>query len=99
MSANQAIHAIATMCRVLGASPSGYYAWRARRARASANEALSARIWAIHARSRGTYGAPRIHAELVAGGTHVARKRLARLIREASLAGVTRRKGTRTTHR
>ncbi len=101
MRANQAIHAIATMCRVLGVSPSGYYAWRARArsARASANEALSARIGAIHARSRGTYGAPRIHAELIAGGTHVARKRVARLMREAGLAGVTRRKGTRTTRR
>jgi len=99
--ANQALHAIATMCRVLGVSPSGYYAWRgrARSARAKADEALAARIGAIHARSRGTYGAPRIHAELSADGTHVGRKRVARLMRQAGLAGVTRRKGTRTTRR
>ncbi len=89
------------MCRVLGVSPSGYYAWRARArsARARANEALSERIRAIHTRSRGTYGAPRIHAELASEGTKVARKRVARLMRAAGLCGVTRRKGTRTTRR
>ena len=64
--ANQAMHAIATMCRVLGVSASGYYA-RLKRppsARAQADAELSARIAAIHQRSHATYGAPRIHAEL-----------------------------------
>ena len=65
---------------VLGVSPSGFYAWcrRGRSAREESDEALSARVRAIHQRSRGTYGAPRIHAELAAEGTPVSRKRVAR---------------------
>ncbi len=54
---------------------------------------------AIHARSRGTYGAPRIHAELRAQGIRVGRKRVARLMREAGLEGVSRRRKRRTTQR
>ena len=101
MRANQAEFRIATMARVLGVSPSGYYAWRTRErsARKASDEALSARVRAIHERSRGTYGAPRIHAELAAEGTPVSRKRVARVMREAGLAGVSRRKGPRTTRR
>src|SRR5918996_1103104 len=89
------------MGRVLGVSPSGYYAWRGRgpSARACADEALLGQIRAIHERSRGTYGAPRIHAELAASGVRVGRKRVARLMRLAGLAGVSRRKGPRTTIR
>ena len=79
MRANQAEFRIATMARVLGVSPSGYYAWRKRErsAREQSDEALSARVREIHQRSR-TYGAPRIHAELAAEGTQVSRKRVAR---------------------
>ncbi len=51
----------------------------------------------MHATSRGTYGAPRIHAELAAKGKHIGRKRVARLMREAGLAGVSRRKFVVTT--
>ena len=51
----------------------------------------------IHEDSRATYGMPRVHAELVAGGCRVGRKRVARLMRESGLAGVSRRRGTRTT--
>ena len=60
----------ATMCRVLGVSSSGYYAWRRRApcARSCADRALTKRIQAIHERSRGTYGVPRVHAELEAEG-------------------------------
>jgi len=95
------MHLIATMCRVLGVSSSGYYAWRSRRLskRAREDEALTKRIRAIHERSRGTYGAPRIHAELAAVGIHIGRKRVARLMRAAGLAGVSRRKGWKTTVR
>ena len=57
------------------------------------------RIRDIHRTSRGTYGAPRIHAELVAQGHAVGRKRIARLMRRAGLRGISRRKGTRTTVR
>lgn len=92
---------VATMCRVLGVSPSGYYAWRGRTpsARAQADAALSGRVRAIHARSRGTYGVPRLRAELAAEGTRVSRKRVARLMRAAGLVGVSRRKAFHTTVR
>jgi len=92
---------VATLCRVLGVSPSGYYAWRNRpvSARARANAALSARLQALHARSRGTYGAPRLRAELAAQGARVSRKRVARLMRAAGLVGVSRRKAFHTTVR
>ena len=101
MRAHQAEFRIATMARVLGVSPSGYYAWRKRErsAREQSDEALSARVREIHQRSRRTYGAPRIHAELAAEGTQVSRKRVARVMREAGLCGVSRRKGPRTTRR
>ena len=70
MTAHQATHPVATMCRVLGVSPSGYYAWRERplSARAQADGALTVEIHVIHRDSRRTYGAPRIHAELAAQG-------------------------------
>ena len=99
MRANQAEHAVATMCRVLGVSPSGYYAWRGRGRSPGAkrDEVLRGTIRTIHQQSRGTYGVPRVHAELVAGGCRVSRKRVARLMREVGLAGVSRRRGTRTT--
>ena len=92
---------VATLCRVLGVSPSGYYAWqsRPRSERARQDETLTDRIRAIHERSRGTYGVPRIHAELAAAGIAVGRKRVARLMRAAGLEGVSRRKGRRTTLR
>ena len=101
MRANQARFRMATMARVLGVSPSGYYAWRQRpaSARAQADAELAARVRAIHAGSRGTYGAPRIHAELAEAGVAVSRKRVARLMRAAGVAGVSRRRAPRTTRR
>jgi len=70
------------MCRVLGVSPSGYYAWRKRplSTRARADVELTAQIEVIHRLSRGTYGAPRIHAELAARGLPAGHNRVARLI-------------------
>ena len=98
MTAHQAVHATATMCRVLGVSPSGYYAWRKRplSARARADVELTAHIDTIHRASRGTYGAPRVHAGLAALGLHVGRKRVARLTRTLGAQGVSRRKRPRT---
>jgi putative transposase len=98
---NQANHPIAAMCRLLEVSASGYHAWRDRpaSARSQADAALLARIKAIHATSRRTYGAPRIHAELAADGISVGRKRIARLMRAAGLKGISRRKWVRTTQR
>ena len=80
------MHAIATMC-VLGVSTSGYYARQKRpcSARARTDASLSARIATIHERSRGTYGAPRIYAELKDEGVRIGRKRVARLLRAAGL--------------
>jgi putative transposase len=94
VTAHQAIHPVAALCRTLGVSPSGYYAWGKRplSARARADVELSARIAGIHRESRGTYGAPRVHAELAAQGSYVGRKRVARLMRLAELQGVSRRK-------
>ena len=101
MSANQAVFPLALLSHLLEVSTSGYYAWRRRgpSARARADEALMERIRALHERSRGTYGVPRMQVELAAEGRCVGRKRIARLMREAGLAGVSRRKGTRTTVR
>jgi putative transposase len=89
------------MCRVLELSPSGYYAWRVRppSARARRDGELLERILAIHAESRGTYGAPRVQAELRAQGVSVSRKRVARLMRQAGLRGVSRRRFVVTTVR
>jgi transposase InsO family protein len=89
------------MCRVLEVSTSGYYA-RCKRppsARAQADAELTSRMHAIHEKSHGTYGAPRVHAELEAEGIQVGRKRVARLMRAAGLAGVSRRKWITTTVR
>jgi putative transposase len=90
---------VATMCRVLGVSPSGYWAWSKRppSARARDDAELTATIRTIHEDSRGTYGVPRVHAELRDTGTSCSRKRVARLMRVAGLEGVHRRRSTRTT--
>ncbi len=101
MSAHRAQHRVATMCRVLGVSTSGYYAWRKRpaSARAQADRGLLRQILTAHEAARGTYGVPRIHAELRANDIHVSRKRVARLMRAAGIAGVSRRRFTTTTKR
>ena len=101
MSDHQALYPIATMCRVLGASPSGYYAWRRRQPspRALSDAALTDLIRQIHTWSRGTYGVPRMTIELCERGHAVNHKRVERLMRAADLAGVSRRRGTRTTRR
>ncbi len=101
MSAHQACYPVATMCRVLGVSTSGYYAWRNRlpSKRARENIILLERIKVIRAWSRETYGSPRIHAELKADGVKVGRNRVARLMRKAGLEGVSRRRRRNTTKR
>ena len=89
------------MCRVLGISSSGYYAWvkRAPSRRSQDNTALTKKVRTIHAVSRGTYGAPRVHAELAAEGIPASRNRVARVMREANIVGVSRRKFVVTTVR
>ena len=88
------------MARVLGVSEAGFHAWRRRpaSAHAVADAALLKRIRTIHGGSRETYGVPRVHAELRAGGEKHGRKRIARLMRAAGwlapAAGAGRRYNT-----
>lgn len=85
-------------CRVLGLSSSGFYEWRGRgpSARQLADEQLTATIVQIHQRSRGSYGAPRVHAELRLGlSLRCSRKRVERLMRCAGLQGAYRRRKDR----
>jgi putative transposase len=90
--ANQATLPTRVLCRLLHVSPSGFYAWRDRPLSARAREdiAITAKVHAIHRRSKGAYGAPSIHAELADDhGIRVGCKRVARLMRAAQLRGVT----------
>jgi putative transposase len=99
MSTNQANFPIATMARVLGVSKAGFYAWRDRppSAHAQADAALLARVRTVHASSRQTYGAPRVHADLRQRGERHGRKRIARRMRGVGLAGASHRHGGPTT--
>lgn len=101
MKANQAVWPVRTMCRVLGLSPSGYYAWVRRRpsARARRDAQLSERIKAIWSANRQVYGRPRIHAELQEAGERIGAKRVGRLMRAAGIAGASRRRSAKTTTR
>ncbi len=90
------------MCRVLGLSPSGYYAWLKRKpsARTRRDEELTARIEAIWRENRRVYGRPRIFAELKEDGERVGEKRVGRLMKEAGIWGASRRRrGPKTTRR
>jgi putative transposase len=100
VNANQATYPVRVLCRLLGVSVSGFYAWdeRPMSKRALQDVALTAKIHEIHRRSQQSYGVPRIHAELADEyGVHIGRKRVARLMRAASLRGVSRRRFVRTT--
>lgn len=101
MDANQADFTVQKMSEVLKVSASGYYAWRERAPcqRVLDDAVLTERIRTIHTDSDGTYGMPRVRAELIAQGTAVSRKRVARLMRRAQLRGVSRRGFVVTTER
>jgi putative transposase len=101
VAAQKADHSVKTLCRVLGVSRSGFHAWerRAPSDRDLADAWLGERIRQIHRSSRGTYGAPRVHAELRFDGVRVGRKRVERLMRERQLSGLVRRRRGRTTIR
>ena len=90
---------IALMCRVLGVSVSGFYAWRKRPEpeRAKVDSRLAVEVAASHKRSRGRYGSPRVHADLRARGVRVGRKRVERLMREQGLQARRRRRFKKTT--
>jgi putative transposase len=102
IEAQKANHRISRMCRVLKVSQSGFYSWRDRApsARGRADALPSEKTVRIHRDSREAYGAPRIHFELRTLGVKCARKRVARLMREAGLFGCGgRRRRARTTLR
>jgi putative transposase len=102
MSAHQADLPLRRMCKFFGVSRSGYYAWRRGEIsdRAIEDAELLRQIVEIHKESRGSYGAPRIHKELAEEhDIHVGRKRVARLMKQAGIQGISRRKKPRTTQR
>jgi putative transposase len=99
VSEEQVAFPIAVTCRVLGVSTSGYYAWKERPTslRTRRDAELGTRIRVAHGASFGRYGSPRVHAELRASGEKVGRKRVARIMKEAGLAGRMRRRFRKTT--
>ena len=99
VAAGRAAFPVRALCRVVGASPSGFYAWlrRGSGARGRDDGSLARQIAAIVEASRRTYGSPRVHAELRAQGVRVGRKRVARLMREGGLGVTSRRRVPRTT--
>ena len=89
---------VQAICRTLGVSASGYYAWKLRLPcrRRREDERLKTLIAEIHRFSRGTYGAPRVRAELrFAHGLRCSEKRVARLMRLLGVHGVHCRRGRR----
>jgi putative transposase len=100
ISAEKARTPVSVCCRLLGVSRSGYYDWerRAPSDRALTDAWLIEKIRAIHEAHRGVYGSPRVHADLrLAHGVRVGRKRVERLMRQAGISGLQRRKRGRTT--
>jgi transposase InsO family protein len=94
VAAERASFPVRTLCRLVGVAVSGFYAWLRRRPGRGREDdrRLGARIAAIVAASRRTYGSPRVHAELRAQGVRVGRKRVERLMRAAGLAVPARRR-------
>jgi hypothetical protein len=93
---------VAVCCRVMKVSTSGFYAWLAQPCsdRDHADAVLTSTIVDIHRMSRRSYGSPRVHAELRLGlGTFCSRKRVERLMRQAGVAGIHRRRRAGCTRR
>lgn len=99
MHAERANHDISMLCRALGFSRSGYHKWADAKPseRQIENKRLAAEIRAIHGGSKERYGSPRIHAELVARGKRVGRKRVARLMSEGGIRARPKRRFRKTT--
>ncbi|GAA6143450.1 hypothetical protein NBRC116584_32680 [Hydrogenophaga sp. 5NK40-0174] len=99
--ANQADVPVRSMCRVLGVSASGFYAWRQRAPskRSMANAVMTERIRQIHRESYESYGMPRVRAELNEQGVCISRQRVARLMKDAGIRGISKRRGFTVTTR
>ncbi|MBQ1052146.1 IS3 family transposase [Micromonospora sp. C51] len=98
---HQARYGVKRLCTAIGVSRSSFYYWRsaaeARAARQAADVALVDRIRAVHTAHDGTYGAPRVTAELRDAGLAINRKRVARVMRRFGVQGLRLRRRTRTT--
>jgi transposase InsO family protein len=94
-------YGVKRLCTILNIARSSFYYWRRtaadRAARQAADARLAARIRAVHRESDGTYGVPRITAELRDDGERINHKRIARVMRSIGLAGVRLRRRHRTT--
>jgi transposase InsO family protein len=101
IAAEKASYPIVVLCRVLRVARAGYYAWQRRSpsARAQADTMLTAALVREHTQSRQTYGAPRLHAALHAQGHRLGRKRVARLMQQAGIRGVSRQRAVPRTTR
>ena len=101
MSAHRAEHTVKMMCRVLKLSRGGYYKWlkRTESRRSREDRVLIDEILRLHLKSKGRSGALQICLDLKDQGKRVGRRRVARLMREVGITGVTRRKKWRTTVR
>jgi putative transposase len=102
IAAEKTTYPVAVMCRVFGVNRTAFHNWerRAPSDRALEDAWLTEKIKRVHAASRGVYGAPRIHAELcLEHNVRVGRKRVARLMKAAGIAGVRPRKRWKTTIR
>lgn len=99
IQAQKAHFPVELLCQQLGVSRSGFYAWsqRPESARQQADEELAAEVAQVHQESRGTYGSPRVHAEMRARGRKVSRKRVARLMKKQKLQARKKRRSVRTT--
>ncbi|MCK6497840.1 IS3 family transposase, partial [bacterium] len=94
MEQHETQHPIQDLCRVLCVSRSGYYKWRCHKPsrREKANTGIMAEIQAVHAKSRASYGSPRIQAALKKGGMCLSRKRVAGLMKRLGLHGSQKRR-------
>jgi putative transposase len=99
VDAEKAHFPVSLLCKMVGISKSGYYAWKSRppSKRSREDAALTEKIREIHRRSRETYGYPRVHAELRSLGARCSRRRVARLMRRAGLRGCMRGRKRSTT--
>ncbi len=101
IDAEKARFPVSLLCKIVGVSKSGYYAWKSRAPskRSREDAVLTEKIREVYQRSRETYGYPRVHAELRALGVRCGRRRVARLMRRAGLRGCMRAREKRTTRR
>lgn len=99
VAAERAQHDVSRLCIMVGVTRQGFYAWRQRdpSLRSRQDQQLKDLIMAAYEKSWRTYGVPRMHAELCDQDVHVAKKRVARLMREIGIEGVSRRRSRKRT--